>query len=231
VIRVGHRGAAAHAPGNSRASFERALAIGVDMIEVDVRRCRDGDLVLAHDATLPGPRGDVVVAEASLSDLRALDLGGGERTLTLPEAIDLLRGRCALMIDLKGEGFERELVAAIRKGGLAPGEVVIPGGTEPSRRAIRALDPELPLSLSLDARAEAMLSPEFLDAIDTDAVTWQHPLITRSRVAHLRARGLTVYTWTVDDLATMRRVRDAGVDGIITNRPELFAELAPFSSQ
>jgi glycerophosphoryl diester phosphodiesterase len=226
VIRVGHRGAAAHAPGNTRASFERALAIGVDMIEVDVRRCGDGSLVLAHDATLPGPGGAVVIAAATVTELLRLDLGLGERILTLPAAIDLLRGRCALMIDLKGEGFERELVAAIREGGLDPSEVVIPGGTEGSRRAIRALDPELPLSLSLDASAGARLAPAFLDAIDTDAVTWQHPLITRERVDHLRARGLTVYAWTVDDLETMRRVRAAGVDGIITNRPELFAELA-----
>jgi glycerophosphoryl diester phosphodiesterase len=226
MIRVGHRGAAAHAPGNTLASFRRALAIGVDMIEVDVRCCGDGHLVLAHDESLPGPAGDVVVAQTPLSALRELDIGG-ERIVTLPEAIDLLRGRCALMIDLKGEGFEPELVAAIRDGGLPPDAVVIPGGTEPSRRAIRGLAPELPLSLSLDARAEALLTPEFMDAIDTNAVTWHHRLIIPERVAHLRARGLTVYTWTVDDLDTMRRVRDAGVDGIITNRPELFANLEP----
>jgi glycerophosphoryl diester phosphodiesterase len=266
VIRVGHRGAAAHAPGNTWASFRRAIEIGVDMIEVDVRRSGDGHLVLAHDETLPGPAGEaecgggpgsaldganpctvqdaptrrwrdppgplpVVVAESSLSTLRALDLGGGERLVTLSEAIHGLRGQCALMIDLKGEGFERELVAAIREGGLSPSEVVIPGGTEPSRRAIRALDPGLPLSLSLDGRAESRLSPEFLEGIDTDAVTWHHRLITPERVARLRARGLTVYAWTVDDLETMRRVHDAGVDGIITNRPELFREMAPPAPQ
>jgi glycerophosphoryl diester phosphodiesterase len=233
VIRVGHRGAAAHAPGNTWASFRRALEIGVEMIEVDVRRSGDGHLVLAHDETLPGRDGEadsplpVVVAEASLAELRALDLGAGERLVTLDEAIASLRGKCALMIDLKGEGFERELVAAIREGGLTPAEVVIPGGTAPSRSALRALARELPLSLSLDARAEPLLTSAFIDAIDTDAVTWHHRLITSERAARLRARGLTVYTWTVDDLDTMRRVRDAGVDGIITNRPELFAEIAP----
>lgn len=227
VIRVGHRGAAAHAPGNTLASFRRALEIGVDMIELDVRRCGDGHLVLAHDETLPSPAGAVAVAEADLADLRALDLGGGERILTLDEGLDFLRVRCAVMIDLKGEGFEAELVDAIHRAGLAPEELVIPGGTLFSRRAIRALDPALPLSLSLDPEAEPLLTPAFVEAIDTEAVTWHHRLITPERVARLHARSLTVYTWTVDDPETMRRVRDAGVDGIITNRPDLFDELGP----
>jgi glycerophosphoryl diester phosphodiesterase len=224
LIRVGHRGAAAHAPGNTLASFRTALSIGVEMIEFDVRRCSDGELVLAHDATLPGPNGPVSVATTGLESLRALDMGGGERLLTLAEAIAFLKGRCALMIDLKGEGFEARLVETIHGFGLSPEDLVIPGGTAFSRAAIRALDPGLPLSLSLDAGAEPQLSPGFLGAIDTDAVTWHHRLITPERVAALRARGLTVYTWTVDDPETIRRVLAAGVDGIITNRPELLAD-------
>jgi glycerophosphoryl diester phosphodiesterase len=225
MIRVGHRGAAAHAPGNSMASFCCALEIGVDMIEVDVRQCGDGHLVLAHDATLPGPNADVEIATTDLSALRVLDLGDGERIVTLEDALVFFRGCCAAMIDLKGEGFEALLVETIHRSGLKPAEVVIPGGTLFSRRAIRALDPSLPLSLSLGFEPESGLSDTFLDAIDTDAVTWRHPLITPERAARLRDRGLTVYTWTVDDAETMRRVIDAGVDGVITNRPELFREL------
>jgi glycerophosphoryl diester phosphodiesterase len=222
MIRVGHRGAAAYAPGNTMASFQRALALGVDMIEFDVRRSRDGHLVLAHDETLAGPAGEVDVAATDLADLRALDLGGGERIMTLDEALAFLRGRCAVMIDLKGEGFEAPLVEAIRRAGLAPEELVIPGGTAFSRRAIRALDPALPLSLSLDDEAESLLTPAFIEAIDTEAVTWRHRLITPERVAQLHKKSRTVYTWTVDDPETLARVRAAGVDGVITNRPDLF---------
>jgi glycerophosphoryl diester phosphodiesterase len=195
--------------------------------------------VLAHDETLSGPAGDVEadagrscasplpVAATDLAGLRALDLGGGERIVTLDEAIAFLQGRCAMMIDLKGEGFEASLVEAIHRARLAPAELVIPGGTEFSRRAIRALDPSLPLSLSLDPEAAPLLTPAFIEAIDTDAVTWHHRLITPERVAQLHARSLTVYTWTVDDPETMSRVRAAGVDGVITNRPDLFGAAAP----
>src|SRR6266851_1122996 len=94
VIRVGHRGAAAYAPDNTVASFLRALEIGVDMIETDVRVSRDGRLVLAHDDEM-GPRGGrLSVAKTDWAELRELNLGQGERPLVLEEAFEIVRGQC-----------------------------------------------------------------------------------------------------------------------------------------
>jgi len=223
IRRVGHRGAGAHEPQNTIRSFERAIAMGVEMVETDVRQSRDGFLVLAHDEAIQGEGREMVVAEQDLAALRSLDLGHGERIPTLEEALALVRGRCGLMADLKGEGFEAELVAAIQSSGLPREQVVVPGGTDRSRALLRHLDPGIPISLSLGREWDDRITPAFIAAIDTDAVTWQHPLITPERAARLHERGLFVYTWTVDDLDTMRRVIAAGVDGVITNRPELFA--------
>src|SRR5205823_13139 len=191
----------------------------------DVRRARDGALVLAHDEAVRGGGRELAVAEHDLAALRALDLGHGERIATLAEALARVRDRCAIMIDLKGEGFEAELVDAIHASGLPYEQIVVPGGSDRSRAVLRSLDAKLPLSLSLDADWDARITPEFIAGIDTDAVTWEHPLITAERVDRLHERGLFVYAWTVDDLAAMRRVIEAGVDGVITNRLELFAEL------
>jgi glycerophosphoryl diester phosphodiesterase len=223
IRRVGHRGAGAHEPQNTLRSFERAIAMGVDMVETDVRRCQDGCLVLAHDDTISEGDRELVVAESDLAALRSLDLGHGERIPLLEELFEVARGRCALMLDLKGEGFERALIGASSASGLPREQVVVPGGSPYSRVLIRHLDPAIPLSLSLGAEWQARLNDAVIDAIDTDAVTWHHSLITPERVARLHERGLFVYAWTVDDVATMRRVVDAGVDGVITNRPELFA--------
>jgi glycerophosphoryl diester phosphodiesterase len=225
IRRVGHRGAGADEPQNTLRSFERAIAIGVEMVETDVRQSRDGVLVLSHDEEIRAGGQELIVAEHDFAALRSLDLGHGERIPTLAEALAVVRERCGIMIDLKGEGFETELVAAIRSSGLPYDQIVVPGGTRHSRAIIRSLDPAIPISLSLDADWDRRITPEFIDGIDTDAVTWEHPLITPERVALLHERGLLVYTWTVDDLATMRRVIAAGVDGVITNRPTLFAQL------
>ena len=223
VRRVGHRGAGE--PQNTLDAFERAMEIGVEMVETDVRPSRDGVLVLAHDEEIRGDGREMVVAEHDFAALGSLDLGHGERIPSLPETLELVRGRCGLMIDLKGEGFEVELVAAIHAAGLPCEQIVVPGGSRRSRALIRSLDAKIPLSLSLDADWDDGISPKFIDQIDTEAVTWQHPLITGERVARLHERGLFVYTWTVDDLPTLRRVIEAGVDGVITNCPALFAQL------
>jgi glycerophosphoryl diester phosphodiesterase len=223
--RVGHRGAGAHEPQNTIRSFERAIAMSVDMVEIDLRQSRDGILVLAHDEEIRGDGRELVVAEHDYATLRSLDLGHGERIPTLEEAFGVVRGRCGLMIDLKGEGFEAELVAAIHASGLPYDQILVPGGTSHSRAVIRRLDSRVPISLSLGPEWDDRITEGYIAQIDTDAVTWQHRLITPERVARLRERGLTVYTWTVDDLDTMRRVIAAGGDGVITNRPDLFAQL------
>jgi glycerophosphoryl diester phosphodiesterase len=226
IRRVGHRGAGAHEPQNTIRSFERAIAMGVDMVEIDLRRSRDGVLVLAHDDVIRRDGQQLIVADHDLGTLHSLDLGHGARIATLEEVFEVVRGRCGLMVDLKGEGFEAELAAAIQASGLPYEQLVVPGGTARSRALLRSLDPQILLSLSLDEEWDHRITPEFIADIDTDAVTWNHRLITPERVIRLHERGLFVYTWTVDDLDTMRRVIAAGVDGVITNRPELFEQLA-----
>ena len=83
IRRVGHRGASAHEPQNTVRSFERAIAMGVDMVEIDLRQSRDGALVLAHDPTIRGGGRELAVAVHDLESLRALDLGHSERIATL----------------------------------------------------------------------------------------------------------------------------------------------------
>jgi glycerophosphoryl diester phosphodiesterase len=133
------------------------------------------------------------------------------------------------MADMKceGDGVEEAVVAALRP--LARGAKLVPGAGEASRRRFRALDPDLPLSLSLDGLSPgAMSDAEFqrhLETAGTQAVTWQYPLLNAERIAALHAHGFQVFAWTVDDPAAMQRLADDGVDGIISNRPDLLASV------
>jgi glycerophosphoryl diester phosphodiesterase len=161
------------------------------------------------------------VAATDWAELRELDLGDGEGPLLLEEVFEIVRGRCGLMIDLKGEGFEELLVRAVRASGVGMSDLLVPGGSTLSRARIRALDASIPLSLSLGPEWDDRITPEFIAGIDTDAVTWNHRLMTAERVAALHDCGLTVFAWTVDTPERIQFVRDTGVDGIITNRPDL----------
>ena len=93
VLRIGHRGAAGHAPENTLVSFEKAIDLGCDMTELDVHICGSGELVVIHDETVDRTtNGSGRVSELTLREIKILDAGDGEEIPTLEEVLELLRG-------------------------------------------------------------------------------------------------------------------------------------------
>lgn len=127
---VGHRGSSADRPENTLASFERAIAAGATAVEVDVRRSKDGALILRHDDELGRTTNSTgLVREKTLAELRKLDAGAwfgpqfaGERIPTLTEALVLCRGRCDILLDLKEQGadYSQQIAAEVREHGEEP---------------------------------------------------------------------------------------------------------------
>lgn len=128
MLVIAHRGASGRAPENTLASFEQAIAIGVDGIELDVHLTRDGQLVIIHDQNLARTTdGQGLVHEHTLAELKALDAGSwfgpafaGERIPTLEEVLVRVAGRVPLQVEIKGrtEGVTEATIAALRAHGL-----------------------------------------------------------------------------------------------------------------
>ncbi len=227
--RVGHKGAAHIAPGNTLASFEAAVRTGVDMIEFDIlpeRPDGSGRLLLAHD----------------YKALRASE------ALTLQEGLEHLAGQAyegiELDVDVKLPGYGVRVVAALREAGLVERSLV--SATYPRELdAMRAVEPGLRVGWSVPrARRDytenrltmvpalAMLTgyrawlPRCalaeLRAGRFDAIMAHWRLVTPALVRAVAAGGGELYVWTVDDAAQMARLTAIGVDGIITNDPRLF---------
>jgi glycerophosphoryl diester phosphodiesterase len=229
--RVGHKGAGLIAPGNTFASFDAALAAGVDMIEFDVLREEHGDgLILAHDWA---------------------DAAGRESPHTLQEALAYLSSEpftgIELNVDLKLPGYERRVLDALRDRGLL-GRALISTQHEESLRVLRACEPGARLGWSvpklrrdpfrsratrlpafvalqvfrvvLPARAARAIRAGLCDAL---MVHWR--LVTPRLVRRVLGAGGEVYVWTVDDVHRLRALEALGVTGAITNDPRLFAEL------
>jgi glycerophosphoryl diester phosphodiesterase len=228
--RVGHRGAPRVFPANTMRSFQHAIALGCTMVECDVRQAADGRLVLAHDPQVRATDGTVYEIAAHTSDtLAALDLGAGEGVPLLTDLVAWVQGNGLIMADMKCEGNGVEAQVAEALAPLSPADKIVPGAGSFSRELFRTCDPTLPLSFSLDGHHPNDLTEEqfqaYLDALTTDAVTWQYPLLTADRIAALQARNLRVFAWTVDDLEIMQRLVVDGVDGIISNRADLLIKL------
>jgi glycerophosphoryl diester phosphodiesterase len=236
--RVGHRGAPRVFPANTLRSFQAARAMGCTMVECDVRLSRDGSLVLAHDPAIRNAFGEErVVSECSQAELAAFDLGTGEGPATLEQLVAWARMTgMHPMVDMKCEGgpetgpVEKRIADLLSD--VARECKCVSGAGPASRRRFREADTDLPLLLSM-SRGDAL--PNIDDTLnqiftswpeqDVDGVSWEHPLITAERVAILHGKGARVFAWTVDDLETMRRLLACGIDGITSNRSDLFAAL------
>jgi glycerophosphoryl diester phosphodiesterase len=232
VRRIGHKGAAHIAPGNTQASFDAALAAGVDMIEFDVlpedmHAPDTAPLRLAHDYGH-----DVAAAptlEEGLAHLAAEAFTGVE-----------------LDVDLKLPGYERRIVEALRAFGLLERSLV---STQYMRSLVvlRQLEPRLRLGWSVPrVRRDYTQSwlyrlPAYsallymrrklpgkarahLEAGRCDAVMAQWRLVTPELLEVVRAAGAELYVWTVDDAGRIRALEAMGVTGVITNDPRLFGE-------
>ena len=249
VLRIGHRGAAALAPENTLSSFRAAVAHDVDLIEFDVLDLPRGPLVLAHSDRLDEishGRATGSVRQRSLEELREV----APELPTLDEALAFFveeAPHVGLHVDLKLTARLDELAGALRRHGLERRTVVssfhVPslrtvarvaprvriGFTYPedrygvSRR--RALRPVLRAGLAGYRAAAPAIVPRLVRGAGATALMLQHALVTPRTVARARALGAPVLAWTVDDTTELRRVLQAGVAGVITNDPRIFAAI------
>ncbi len=213
---IGHRGAAGLEPENTLRSFRRAIALGVDAIELDVYAIH-GELLVIHDDTLERTtNGTGPLAGESLEALRALDAGAGEQIPTLTEALDVITPHCAVNIELKGPDTADPVAALLR--------------TRPDVSAlVSSFDHEelARFHAELPAVAVAPLygrrqSPE-LDALPV-AAPWAINLSRRnappSLIGRIRDAGFRCLVYTVNDPAEAVRLRAAGASGVFTDRPD-----------
>jgi glycerophosphoryl diester phosphodiesterase len=234
VYNCAHRGASGRAPENTLAALELAADFGADMAEIDVQPTADGELVLLHDATLDRTTsGTGPVAGRVLADLRDLDAGSwrdarfaGERIPTLAEAIDRIRGRLTLNIELKTVGphvgFLDRLRAVIRDADFADHCVV----TSFDHALIGELVADRPdFALGLICGSAGLPAGVFRSRVEL--LSLEKSLIGPAEMEFALVSGHAVHAWTVNDKAHMKRLLDLGVGGIITDHPDRYPAPRP----
>lgn len=222
VLVIGHRGAAGHCPENTLASLRHALALGVDAVEIDVRRLDDA-LIVLHDDTLERTtNGHGSYKTLRLAALRALDAGGGEPVPLLEEVIALTLGRVGLNIEVKEAGIaeqviEHTLAATSAQPGWREHILLSSFDVETSAVLARLRGPmgfgllyEEDFASAL-ARAQALGARSLHMALaDLDATT----------VARAHTQSIAVYVYTVNDAPAIARCRAAAVDGVFSDYPD-----------
>jgi glycerophosphoryl diester phosphodiesterase len=238
-LNIAHRGASAYAPGNTLAAFRLALEMGADGFELDVMLSADGHLVVIHDDTVDRTTdGSGPVRQKTLAELKALDAGArfavrfaGERIPTLEEVFDLVaENRAFVNVEIKtdspkGDGLEKRLVALIRAYGLRE-RLLISSFNPFALWRMRRLAPDLPLALLYAEDLPVYLRDRWFAFLSRpDALNPSFGMATQEHVRWAKSKRYPLYVWTVDEEPEMRRLIALGVDGIITNKPDLLRQV------
>lgn len=222
---LGHRGSRTAATENTLAAIVIAAAGGADGVEIDVRCCASGELVVFHDPTLER-LGDGVdrraISSLTRGELRRLTLRDGGQIPSLEQVLDLCRKRqLALNIEMKRDvRSRRQLVGAVARC-LAKGSLGIPllvSSFDPLMLGwLHVLAPRLPKGLLIGEDYRPLHHAARL--LGAMAVHPERSYVSRARVRGWHRRGLRVITWTVNEAGDAERLLALGVDGIISDDP------------
>lgn len=222
----GHRGVRGDLPENTLAAFEEAARQGADGVELDVRVCASGEVVVCHDPDLTRVtegRDARLVAELPFEELRRVDVGGGQRVPLLAEVLRLCRSRgLSVNVELKRDAPSR--VDVVRRAAALlrawdPLHPILVSSFDPwMLSSLAALAPRLPRGLLVNQCWYDALSTRAAGAFGAQAIHVERTLTRPRRVASWR-RALVVNVWTVNDPGEASDLARLGVDGIITDVP------------
>ncbi|MDP9841793.1 glycerophosphodiester phosphodiesterase [Streptosporangium lutulentum] len=244
ITNVAHRGASAYAPENTVAAFNLAREQRADVFELDVQETKDHKLVLMHDTTLarttdvegvfPG-RAPWRVGDLTLAEIRKLDAGSwfspeykGERVPTFQEALRAMSASpLGLLLEVKAPqlypGVEARIADELRRNPswLRPGRLTVQSFDWDSMRTFHQDLPQVPIGLlGTPTTAELPELAEFADHVNPPYNDLTPEYVQRVHELHMK-----IFTWTVDAPEIMRRLISYGVDGIITNKPDVLRKI------
>jgi glycerophosphoryl diester phosphodiesterase len=226
-LRVGHRGARAHAPDNTLLGFRTAAALGADMVEFDVQRTADGHTVVVHDYHLTDGDGRAwPVQRSTLDELRAIDLGQGERIPTFAEALKVcIEENLGAYIEIKDGDVITDVITTLRDEKYG-GHCILSSFRPDWLATVKDIEPKLMTSILFGAPSVAAVK-----LAQSVKATFVHPcwerfpnpsaLLTPEWVSRVRDANLGIVCWheeRPEEIAALRRI---GVDAICSDAPEL----------
>lgn len=222
--KIGHRGAKGHVAENTLESIAKALEFKVDAIEIDVHRCRTGELVVIHDFTLDRTtNGSGEVCRMDLKELKKLLVEGEYRIPLLTEVLDLITGKCKINIELKGSNTAEEACRIIKEFITEKGweyeDFIVSSFQQNELYTVYHCDTKIPLGVL--SKASVPEAIELGNKIKAKAIHPSIGIISRENVQDCKNAGFKVNVWTVNDPKAISRMKDFGVDGIISDYPEL----------
>ncbi|MTH53580.1 glycerophosphodiester phosphodiesterase [Bacillus mangrovi] len=236
MLTIAHRGASGYAPENTKASFDLALEMKADYIELDVQRSRDGELVIIHDTSVDRTtNGSGEVRDLNLEELRKLDAGSwfspdfkGQGIMTFAEFLERYNGKAGMLIELKSPslypGIEEQVAEELSKYPAA--DKVVQSFEQESMKKMHAIMPFLKIGVLVKYRPLGITARQLQELSEfADYVNPNKKLASRGLVQKVHALGMKITPYTVRDRSSAAALKEMEVDGMVTDFPDYVNEL------
>jgi glycerophosphoryl diester phosphodiesterase len=235
---IAHRGFSSQAPENTLVAIEKAIEIGADMVEIDVTVTSDGEVILLHDETLDRTTtGTGLPTDRTLTEIRQLDAGSwfapeyaGEPIPTLAEALETVKDRILINIEIKSEAVEHgvvpEVAALIVEHGMLD-QVVVSSFSPEALRLMKITDPTVITASLFNKDLHTGRDPlEIVLEVGSRGFNISSKRVTPEMVDRCHMHGIPVAVYTVNDEAELLRLMEIGVDAVFTDHPDTMLELS-----
>lgn len=216
VMRViAHRGASFLEPENTIKAIERAVKMGADYVEVDVRMSKDNQPVIMHDPDINRMTdGKGLVKDYTLQELKKFDLGNGETIPTLDEVMECVKNRIGLVIEIKEHGTEGKILEKIDKNELE--NIILTSFYHKSIKNARKINPSIDAGIIFACQPVNVSQMAF--NADANIIFPSYKYIDEDMIKQAQNKGISVYPWTVDNPEVFEKFTKMCVDGIVTNK-------------
>ena len=220
---IGHRGAMGYETENTIASVEKALELGVDMIEIDVFRIDSGEIVVFHDERVDRlTNGAGNIEDYNIFDLKKLLLEGGHGIPQLQEVLRAVKAQVPINIELKGAGTAGRVAYItdyyVENEDWRPDQFLISSFNWDELRAYRELDPDGRIAVLTDG--DPLKAIEVAKELNAEAINPFAGQVSPEAVKALHEEGFKVYVWTVNEPGQFRALKEMGVDGVFSDFPD-----------
>ena len=217
ILKIGHRGAKGHQPENTLISFQKAIDLEVDGIELDVHLSSDGEIIVIHDETIDRTtNGKGFVKNHTASQLKELGIP------KLIRVLELINQKCFINIELKGFGTGKpvaELIALfISEKNWNHTDFIVSSFDWKMLEEVQLLNPKIRIGVLTEESVEEALA--FAKITKAFSIHPYYALLSKENVALMQENGFEVYPWTVNSKEDIQKIKSFNVNGIISDFPD-----------
>ena len=222
MLKIGHRGAKGYEPENTFVSFQKALDMQVDGIELDVHLSADGEIIVIHDESIDRTtNGKGFVNALSLRELKTFPIDGKHQIPTLKEVFDLVNQDCFINIELKSYEATDKVVSLIEKyvtkKGWKYNRFLVSSFDWNALQQVAFLNDKIPIGVLTETDLDLALA--FAKFIQAKSIHPHFHLLTKENTVQMQEKGLQVFPWTTNELEDLQKIKTFNVNGIITDFP------------